>query len=313
MRAIMLEWLPWILRMERHGIKPPRRIAGSVARMKAINYRPNDSTAKEDKDLEMFAKSRPQMENIWSVEEECKARDATHVQLNRCQTNALTHKTNNHCNHIRDHTIEHNYNRQHFAAADSADQPSAADYPQDSPTAHNNPYSHPLSAKHKKIKEILFEMRFITNRMRRQDDINELIAEWKFAATVLDRLCLIVFSLFTVLSTGLCLYSAPQLMHFAAADSADQPSAADYPQDSPTAHNNPYSHPLSAKHKKIKEILFEMRFITNRMRRQDDINELIAEWKFAATVLDRLCLIVFSLFTVLSTGLCLYSAPQLMV
>jgi hypothetical protein len=70
---------------------------------------------------------------------------------------------------------------------------------------------------------------------------------------------------------------------------------------------------LNLQNRKTGEILSEIRFITNRMRRDDDIRELIAEWKFAATVIDRLCLIVFSLFTVISTALCLLSAPQLIV
>ncbi|CAG2173946.1 unnamed protein product [Oppiella nova] len=211
MRAIMLEWLPWILRMERHGIKPPRRIAGSVARNKAINYGVNESKAKDDKDLEMFAKSMAQFENIWTTEDDCKAMDATNVAMNKkCQTNALTHRTSNHCNHIRDQNIEHNFSRNRFADNEAI----GGDYANESPppTTHTFGRLSPSSARHKKIKEILFEMKFITNRMRRQDDINELIAEWKFAATVLDRLCLIVFTLFTLISTALCLFSAPQLI-----------------------------------------------------------------------------------------------------
>ncbi|UXI16395.1 hypothetical protein NH340_JMT02338 [Sarcoptes scabiei] len=64
---------------------------------------------------------------------------------------------------------------------------------------------------------------------------------------------------------------------------------------------------------KLLEILIEMRFITDRLRREDQIKETISEWRYGATVLDRLCLILFALFTLLSLAVCLISAPQLIV
>lgn len=69
---------------------------------------------------------------------------------------------------------------------------------------------------------------------------------------------------------------------------------------------------LKRRHKLL-EILLEMRFITDRMRQEDLVKEVIAEWRYAATVLDRLCLIIFTLFTLLSLAICLFSAPQLIV
>lgn len=64
---------------------------------------------------------------------------------------------------------------------------------------------------------------------------------------------------------------------------------------------------------KLLEILIEMRFITDRLREEDQTKDLIAEWRYGATVLDRLCLILFTLFTLLSLAICLISAPQLIV
>lgn len=64
----------------------------------------------------------------------------------------------------------------------------------------------------RELTAILREMRFITGRMRREDKTNDIIAEWKYAAMVVDRVCLIVFTLFTVLSTCICLFSAPHLV-----------------------------------------------------------------------------------------------------
>ncbi|XP_067122653.1 neuronal acetylcholine receptor subunit alpha-7 isoform X3 [Centruroides vittatus] len=59
---------------------------------------------------------------------------------------------------------------------------------------------------------ILKELRYITTRMRNEDEVNDVIAEWKFAAMVVDRVCLILFSAFTIISTCVCLFSAPHLI-----------------------------------------------------------------------------------------------------
>ena len=59
---------------------------------------------------------------------------------------------------------------------------------------------------------IMQELRFITNRLRRDDELGDIIGEWKFAAIVIDRLCLIMFSTFAIISLGVCLMSAPHLI-----------------------------------------------------------------------------------------------------
>nr|XP_042909529.1 neuronal acetylcholine receptor subunit alpha-7-like [Parasteatoda tepidariorum] len=64
----------------------------------------------------------------------------------------------------------------------------------------------------RELAAILRELRYISNRMRREDRVTDIIAEWKYAAMVVDRVCLIVFTLFTVLSTFICLFSAPHLV-----------------------------------------------------------------------------------------------------
>lgn len=69
---------------------------------------------------------------------------------------------------------------------------------------------------------------------------------------------------------------------------------------------------IKKKHKML-EIMVEMKFITDRLRKEDYTKELIAEWRYAATVLDRLCLLLFTVFTSGSLIICLISAPQLIV
>lgn len=63
----------------------------------------------------------------------------------------------------------------------------------------------------------------------------------------------------------------------------------------------------------IEEILSELRFMSNRLRKEDQIADIVGEWRFAAMVIDRLCLIIFSGFTLISTCVCIIAAPHLIV
>jgi nicotinic acetylcholine receptor len=60
-------------------------------------------------------------------------------------------------------------------------------------------------------------------------------------------------------------------------------------------------------------ILKELKFITNRMKIHDEELEIISDWKFAAMVIDRFCLITFTAFTVITTIAVLVSAPNIIV
>ncbi|XP_055852189.1 neuronal acetylcholine receptor subunit alpha-7 isoform X6 [Episyrphus balteatus] len=70
---------------------------------------------------------------------------------------------------------------------------------------------------------------------------------------------------------------------------------------------------IGCNHKDLHLILKELQFITARMRKADDEAELISDWKFAAMVVDRFCLIVFTLFTIVATVTVLLSAPHIIV
>lgn len=59
---------------------------------------------------------------------------------------------------------------------------------------------------------ILEEVRYIARRFRGQDAEEVACSEWKFAAAVVDRLCLVAFSLFTILTTICILMSAPNFV-----------------------------------------------------------------------------------------------------
>ena len=85
------------------------------------------------------------------------------------------------------------------------------------------------------------------------------------------------------------------------------------PKEHDPEHHIRHEYMALKRRHKLLEILLEMRFITDRMRHEDLVKEVISEWRYAATVLDRLCLIIFTLFTLLSLVICLVSAPQLIV
>ena len=60
-------------------------------------------------------------------------------------------------------------------------------------------------------------------------------------------------------------------------------------------------------------ILKEIRVITDKVRDDDEAAEIEGDWKFAAMVLDRLCLITFTGFTMLATAALLITAPHVIV
>ena len=62
------------------------------------------------------------------------------------------------------------------------------------------------------LAKILDEVRYIAKRFRDQDEEESVCNEWKFAASVIDRLCLIAFSVFTTLCTIGILMSAPNFV-----------------------------------------------------------------------------------------------------
>ncbi|XP_068579314.1 CHRNA7-FAM7A fusion protein [Cebidichthys violaceus] len=62
------------------------------------------------------------------------------------------------------------------------------------------------------LNQILEEVRYIAGRFRGQDEEETACNEWKFAAAVIDRLCLVAFSLFTILCTIGILMSAPNFV-----------------------------------------------------------------------------------------------------
>uniref|UniRef100_A0A6Q2XQK6 Neuronal acetylcholine receptor subunit alpha-7 n=1 Tax=Esox lucius TaxID=8010 RepID=A0A6Q2XQK6_ESOLU len=62
------------------------------------------------------------------------------------------------------------------------------------------------------IGRILEEVQFIAQRFREQDEGEAVCSEWKFAAAVVDRLCLVAFTLLSIIGTFTILMSAPNFL-----------------------------------------------------------------------------------------------------
>jgi nicotinic acetylcholine receptor len=60
-------------------------------------------------------------------------------------------------------------------------------------------------------------------------------------------------------------------------------------------------------------ILKELRVITEKIRTDEEDSRVCNDWKFAAMVVDRICLILFTLFTIIATIAVLFSAPHIIV
>ena len=69
-------------------------------------------------------------------------------------------------------------------------------------------------------------------------------------------------------------------------------------------------HPL---HRELSLILKEIKVITDKIREDEDNGSVENDWRFAAMVIDRLCLIAYTIFTILATVAVLHTAPHVIV
>ena len=79
------------------------------------------------------------------------------------------------------------------------------------------------------------------------------------------------------------------------------------------ANNNKATIPSHPLHRELGLILKEIKVITDKIREGEDSSSIEGDWKFAAMVIDRLCLIVYTIFTILATIAVLWTAPHVIV
>ena len=77
--------------------------------------------------------------------------------------------------------------------------------------------------------------------------------------------------------------------------------------------NNEFEGQTSPLQREFGLILKEIKIITDKIREDDEGSAAAGDWKFAAMVLDRLCLIFFTTFTIVATISVLAVAPHVIV
>ena len=78
-------------------------------------------------------------------------------------------------------------------------------------------------------------------------------------------------------------------------------------------HNNFFFSYFLGAFRELSLILKELRVITDKIRDDEDTAAIENDWKFAAMVLDRLCLLTFTAFTIIATVAVLLAAPHIIV
>lgn len=80
-----------------------------------------------------------------------------------------------------------------------------------------------------------------------------------------------------------------------------------------TSNSTAIDHGVQAAVLTMQQIYNELKFITQRMQRDDLVQEAKTEWKYAAMVVDRLCLFIFSMVIVCCTCGIMFTAPHVVV
>ncbi|XP_063041883.1 cholinergic receptor, nicotinic, alpha 11 [Engraulis encrasicolus] len=68
------------------------------------------------------------------------------------------------------------------------------------------------------LQAILEEVRYLADHYRNQEETESMADQWKFAAAVIDRLCLVAFSVFNIICTISILMSAPNFVEAVSKD-----------------------------------------------------------------------------------------------
>jgi len=168
--SIFLQWLPWILRMQRPGQKITRKTIMMHKKMKDLDR----------KDIS----SKSLLVNVMDMDDDFRG---------------LSGSQNSHPSHV-------------LQAKSSASLPrsnSGREEQQRRPESVAGDLTFGIG---RELSLILKEIKVITDKIRDDEESGAAEADWKFAAMVIDRLCLIVFSIFTAAATVGVLLAAPHVI-----------------------------------------------------------------------------------------------------
>ncbi|XP_018363651.1 PREDICTED: neuronal acetylcholine receptor subunit alpha-7-like [Trachymyrmex cornetzi] len=222
-KLIFLYWLPRILGMSRPGQEEQDKEI-----QKSQKPSPVTGASKSYGDLELHQRSsKSLLANVLDLDDNALA---SHNNLlnNVYSTPGPHHAHAMGHGHSHIHTTPHHH---HSHAPTTPHHQHAtplphASYPhQISHTPHHHP--HPQDAPAPQVETILQnacfcaryelvlilkEIKMITNQLKSEDENTKISNDWKFAAMVIDRMCLIIFTLFTIIATITVLLSAPHII-----------------------------------------------------------------------------------------------------
>lgn len=208
-RSVFLQWIPWMLRMGRPGEKITRKTIMMQNKMKELDLKERSSKSLLANVLDMDDDFRPSSTLPHS-----------HIHPH--------HPSHTHPPGVAPTPMPGNANANQAGAGGGPNsQPpgfmrvtsamwdgtgpggGAVSDPEGATSA--TPSSFPPGV-HRELNLILKEIRVITDKIRDDEDTAAIENDWKFAAMVLDRLCLITFTLFTIVATVAVLLSAPHII-----------------------------------------------------------------------------------------------------
>ncbi|XP_015594760.1 neuronal acetylcholine receptor subunit alpha-7 isoform X1 [Cephus cinctus] len=221
-RVVFLYWLPCMLGMSR-PIEKEEKDA-----QKSQKPSPVTGTSKAYGDLELHQRSsKSLLANVLDLEDNALA---SHNNLlnNVYSTPGPHHHTMGH-GHSHIHTTPHHH---HSHAATTPHHQHSTPLPHSSYPGHQvghtpHHHQHPPEAAAPQVETILQsacfcaryelililkEIKIITDKLKNDDLDTKVTNDWKFAAMVIDRMCLIIFTLFTIIATITVLLSAPHII-----------------------------------------------------------------------------------------------------
>jgi len=179
-RCIFLQWIPWALRMGRPGEKITRKTIMMQNKMKELDLKERSS--------------KSLLANVLDMDD-----DFSHIHPH--------HPSHTHPPQMNNSTGTNGPTG--WRAPSAGNLPSLPGM-NSSASEREEPNFPPGALR--ELSLILKELRVITDKIRDDDDTAAIENDWKFAAMVLDRLCLIIFTAFTIIATIATLLAAPHIV-----------------------------------------------------------------------------------------------------
>jgi len=172
-QMLFLQWMPWMLRMGRPGEKITRKTILMQKKMKELDVKETSS--------------KSLLTNVLDMDDDFRTTTLPHNFFSQ------------HPSHVTPSQNNTGILRSMGNLSNSSEQTSSGVQQQYSPI-------------HRELGAILKEIKVITDKIREEEESSAIEGDWKFAAMVLDRLCLVFFSAFTFVATLAVLAVAPHII-----------------------------------------------------------------------------------------------------